>query len=152
MRMATQLGPGAFFWTFAACLVMVLLFLRWTREAVRLVITLAGAGLLDTALKAAFHRPRPAPFFDTPLPNSYSFPSGHALFALCFYCTLAALLAARVRSRAVRVTIWTVAVALIAAIGLSRIYLGVHYPSDVIAGYAVALVWVLAVKIGERIL
>jgi undecaprenyl-diphosphatase len=152
MRIATQLGPGVFFWTLAACLVLVLLFLRRSREAARLVITLGGAGLLDLTLKDALHRPRPAPFFGTPLPDSYSFPSGHALFSLCFYGTLATLLVARVRSRAARVAIWTATVALIAAIGLSRIYLGVHYPSDVIAGYAVALAWVLVMRIGERIL
>jgi undecaprenyl-diphosphatase len=52
------------------------------------------------------------------------------------------LLCARIESRAIRIHIWTVAAALIAAIGLSRIYLGVHYPSDVVAGYIAAAAWV----------
>lgn len=152
MRIATALGPGVFFWVSAACVVVVLLYLRRTRDAARLLITLAGAGLLDMSLKAGFHRPRPAPFFDTPLPHSYSFPSGHALFSLCLYGTLAVLLRARARRPATRVAIWLLAIALIALIGLSRIYLGVHYPSDVIAGYAVALVWMLAAGIVDRML
>jgi membrane-associated phospholipid phosphatase len=152
MRTVTELGPGVFFWVAAACVAVVLLYRRRTPDAARLVITLAGAGLLDMTLKAAFHRPRPVPFFDTPLPDSYSFPSGHALFSLCFYGTLAALLAGRTRRPALRVAVWVLGVALIVLIGLSRIYLGVHYPSDVIAGYAVGLAWLLAVRMGERVL
>jgi len=102
---------------------------------------MAGALVLDISLKYAFHRQRPTPFF-VPLPHTYSFPSGHALFSFCFYGVLAGLIADRVKSRAVEVCVWVAAALLIAAIGLSRIYLGVHYPTDVIAGYVAAAVWV----------
>lgn len=114
---------------------------RWRRAAIWLAVSLAGALVLELTLKFAFHRPRPTPFF-VPIPSTYSFPSGHALFSFCFYGVLAGLLSGRTRSLPLRVLIWTLAVLLVLAIGLSRIYLGVHFPSDVIAGYLTASLWV----------
>jgi undecaprenyl-diphosphatase len=115
--------------------------LRWKRAALWLAIAMIGSLLLDLALKYAYHRARPAAFFGA-APASYSFPSGHALCSLCFYGVLAGLLSARIKSLPWRIVVWTVAAMLIISIGLSRIYLGVHYPSDVLAGYLAATVWV----------
>lgn len=123
---------------------------RWRRAAVILVITLAGALVLEVALKDGFHRRRPTPYFGITAPNSFSFPSGHALFSFAFFGTLAALSSSRVRRRTVRVAIWASAVLIILLIGFSRIYLGVHYPTDVIAGYLTAFIWVSAVALGDR--
>jgi len=109
-------------------------------QAMMLIIAMAGALTLEIGLKHVFHRARPEPYFNVPLPSSYSFPSGHALAAACFYGMLASLVSARVRRRAAKVVIWIVCVAMVALIGVSRIYLGVHYPSDVIAGYMAACV------------
>lgn len=114
-------------------------------SAVLFAITMIGATILDFLLKIAFVRERPIPYFDTPLPSSYSFPSGHALFSLCFYGSLAWIWAAHPVGNGKRTAVWTAAALLIFFIGLSRIYLGVHYPTDVIAGYLAAFVWVLAV-------
>ena len=125
----------------AVVTLIVFLRLRWRRAAVWLVTTIVGALVLDLTLKYAFHRARPAPFF-VPLPHTYSFPSGHALVSFCFYGVLAGLLAGRTRSLFFRILIWVCAALLVTAIGLSRIYLGVHYPSDVIAGYLAATLWV----------
>ena len=122
---------------------------RRRRAALWLVVTLAGATVLDLTLKFAFHRPRPAPFFG-PLPRTYSFPSGHALFSFCFYGVLAGLVAGRVRSIWLRIVIWLAAGLLVFAIGLSRIYLGVHHPSDVIAGYLTATLWVATMIFLDR--
>lgn len=119
----------------------VFLYFRWRRATMWLAITILGAVVLDLSLKYAFHRARPAPFF-VDLPQTYSFPSGHALFSFCFYGVLAGLLMGRTKSRLAPVLIWLAAAILVAAIGLSRIYLGVHYPSDVIAGYLAATLWV----------
>jgi undecaprenyl-diphosphatase len=124
--------------------------LRWRRAALWLTITLAGALILNLSLKFAFHRQRPTPFFGPP-PHTYSFPSGHALFSLCFYGVLAGLLADRIQSWPAKICIWSVAAVLIAAIGLSRIYLGVHYPTDVIAGYLTAGVWVSSMIAFDRV-
>lgn len=134
----------------AAILALVLfLWFRWRRATAWLSVTLAGALVLDMTLKVAFHRLRPTPFFG-PLPRTYSFPSGHALFSFCFYGVLAGLLAGRVRSLPWRILIWTFAALLVFAIGLSRIYLGVHYPSDVVAGYLTATIWVATMVALDR--
>ncbi|HXM94917.1 MAG TPA: phosphatase PAP2 family protein [Candidatus Dormibacteraeota bacterium] len=121
------------------------------RAAALIAITWAGAVGLDVVLKHAFHRARPEPYFGT-APSSYGFPSGHALGSMCFYGALAAILSAQTRNRRARLGIWTMAAVLIAMIGFSRVYLGVHYPSDVIAGYCAGVVWVGAVGIAARIL
>jgi undecaprenyl-diphosphatase len=142
----------------AMCLVVVCvsLYFRHARTAALLAITMLGVAALDVALKHAFHRPRPVAFFGA-TPSSYSFPSGHALGSLCFYGILAAILAPRARGRGAKFCVWMVAVLLVGMIGFSRIYLGVHYPSDVIAGYCAAAAWVGAVgfldgtlRTGER--
>jgi membrane-associated phospholipid phosphatase len=135
------------------CVVILSAFLyfRRLRLAALLGITMIGMAALDFSLKLAFHRPRPVAFFG-PVPSSYSFPSGHAFGALCFYGVLAAIFAARTSPKAAKFCIWTGAVLLIGMIGLSRIYLGVHYPSDVIAGYCAGAVWVAAVGLLDQIL
>ena len=117
------------------------LIFRWRRAALWLFLSVAGADVLILTLKYGFHRQRPAAFFGAE-PTSYSFPSGHSLASFCFYMVLAGLLSSRVRSPGLRIVVWIVASLLVAAIGLSRIYLGVHYPSDVIGGYLAAAVWV----------
>src|SRR5215467_4606614 len=139
-KIASWLGEYGVTIAFVIALALFLV-LRWRRAAAWLTITLAGALVLDLSLKYAFHRQRPTPFFG-PLPHTYSFPSGHALFSFCFYGVLAGLIADRVKSRAAEACVWVGAALLVAAIGLSRIYLGVHYPTDVIAGYVAAAVWV----------
>ena len=128
----------------------IFLRLKWRRAAIFLLLTLAGGLVLEVTLKYAFHRPRPAPFFGE-VPSTYSFPSGHSLMSFCVYGALAGLLSHRVRSAGVRVVVWVVAAALVAAIGVSRIYLGVHYPSDVIAGYLAAALWVSALLAADRV-
>ena len=134
------LGVGFTIW-FAA--------LNWKRGIGVFLMTMAGAGVLLNSLKFSFRRARPEPYFDTVLPSSYSFPSGHALFALCFFGILAWLIAARVKNRAAQVLVWAFAAWLIFLIGVSRIYLGVHYPSDVVAGYAAGFVWIFTVAFGD---
>lgn len=124
--------------------------LRWRRGAVWLAVAMTGSLVLDLTLKYIYHRTRPTAYFGT-APHSYSFPSGHALCSFCFYGVLAGLLSARTRPLAWRVVIWVVAAALVIAIGLSRIYLGVHYPSDVLAGYLAAAVWVGTVIVLDHV-
>jgi undecaprenyl-diphosphatase len=121
--------------------ITIFLLARWYRAALWITVSLTGAALLNASLKLAFHRPRPPAFFG-PQPDTFSFPSGHALVCACFYGVLAGLIADRIRSLYWRVLIWVVSLIVIAGVGLSRIYLGVHYPSDVIAGYLAAAVWV----------
>ena len=130
----------------------VFLLRGWRRGALLVLVTIAGAWLLDTGLKLAFARVRPTPFYDYyPAPSSYSFPSGHALFSVCFFGGLAVLLTHRIRGRVAQVTVWLLALIIILLIGSSRVYLGVHYPTDVVGGYAVGMAWVTAVAFGDRL-
>lgn len=148
MVMISALGANMLLAIFMLA-VAIFLLVHWRRAAMWLLISIAGALVLDLTLKHAFHRPRPTPFFGS-LPHSYSFPSGHALFSFCFYGVLAGVLTARMRSPRLRAIVWIVAAALVVAIGLSRIYLGVHYPSDALAGYLAAAVWVSTIVALDR--
>ena len=123
---------------------------RWWRGIGWLLITMLGATVLDITLKHGFHRARPEPFFGA-LPHTYSFPSGHSLFSFCFYGVLAGLINARVRSWWLRVVLFVAAAGMIGLIGLSRIYLGVHYPSDVLAGYLAGAIWVSTMALVDRL-
>jgi membrane-associated phospholipid phosphatase len=151
MQAFSVLGSIAVMTTLVPVAICGLIYFHRPRAATVLAIAMVGAGGLDIGLKYAFHRARPVAFFGTS-PGSYSFPSGHALASLCFYGSLAAILSARLRGRTAKTGIWIVAAFLVAMIGLSRIYLGVHYPSDVIAGYCAASAWVGTVVFLDRTL
>ena len=114
------------------------------RSAWMLAAAMVGSAALENGLKYAFQRARPDPFFGLAAPESYSFPSGHALFSACLYGAIAWRLGVGAKVLSRRAAIWATALALIFAIGLSRIYLGVHYPSDVLGGWLVATFWLAA--------
>jgi undecaprenyl-diphosphatase len=143
-------GPG---WLVPLGVGLAIAFLvrGWRRGALLIVVTMAGTGLLDNVLKLSFGRTRPEAFFDYPLPLSHSFPSGHAFFSASLLGGFAVLISGRIRSQVLRALLWVVTISLILLIGFSRVYLGVHYPSDVLAGYAAAIVWVTAVALGDRL-
>lgn len=117
--------------------------------AALLTVTMVGALVLENGLKFSFQRVRPPPFFGSE-PLTYSFPSGHALFSLCFYFGLATAAARSMQSGAIKTGIWLAAVFLVLAIGGTRIYLGVHYPSDVLGGYLVAIAWIAILLSAEQ--
>jgi len=150
MRLLSTVGSGVVLTGFSIVLVLIFIGLEWRRAGALLATAMGGAVVLDLTLKDLFPRPRPEPFFDLAAPHSYSFPSGHALASFCFFGVLAGLIMARVSARLARVIIWLAAALLVAAIGFSRVYLGVHYPTDVLAGYAAAAVWVSAVVAVDR--
>ncbi|MGH7579198.1 MAG: phosphatase PAP2 family protein [Gemmatimonadales bacterium] len=130
----------------------VFLIRGWRRGALLVLVTLTGAALLDVGLKALFARARPQAFFEYyPTPTSFSFPSGHALVATCLFGGITVLVTHRLETRVAQVLVWLGAVALVLLVGVSRIYLGVHYPTDVIGGFAVGVVWVTAVALGDRL-
>jgi undecaprenyl-diphosphatase len=130
---------------------VVFLLRGWRRGGILVGVTLTGALLLNWGLKTIFARVRPEAFFQYyPAPESYSFPSGHALVATCFFGGVAVLWSHRLRSRLAQTLVWAAALVSIFLIGVSRVYLGVHYPTDVIGGYAVGTVWVASVALGDR--
>ncbi len=119
-----------------------------TWETVVLFSSLAGGWLLNTVLKHAFQRTRPDIQHLIEV-GGYSFPSGHAMISTAFYGMLGYLLWLYLRERSMPA--WPVIVltmCLVFFIGVSRVYLGVHFPSDVIAGFAAGGVWLIACIIG----
>jgi undecaprenyl-diphosphatase len=141
MRGLTHLG-SSIFW------VPVGIFLAWRlaargqrQAAVLLALAALGGEAWQQGLKLLFRRPRPEAFFGLAEPETYSFPSGHSMASGCFYGSLAMIAAAQARSGARRRAIWAGAAALIGVVGFSRIYLGVHYPTDVLGGYLASLAW-----------
>ena len=135
MRAITALG---YYWV----VVPLSLFFRRGHAlyAVLLLISSAGAALLATFLKYLFQRPRPELFESDYTASFYSFPSGHATIAVAFYGTLALLIALRLQDWR-RWAVLVVGAALALLLGLSRLYLGVHYPTDILAGYLAATLW-----------
>jgi membrane-associated phospholipid phosphatase len=141
MRGVTQLGSTAFLLPLGIIVVWRLIATGRRQAAVLLVVAAVGGEAWDQGLKHLFHRPRPEAFFGLPQPENYSFPSGHSMASACFYGALAMIAATEARSRTRRRAIWAAAAALVGCVGLSRIYLGLHYPSDVLGGYLAALAW-----------
>ena len=104
-------------------------------------LTVPGGMLLNVLLKYTFQRPRPS--FEEPLVTlaTYSFPSGHASGATLFYGFLAAYLVCRLRGNGVRALVVAAGTVMVALVALSRVYLGAHYLSDVVAGIAFGSAW-----------
>ncbi len=146
MRAITQLGSVNFLVPAGAVVAWRLYVGGRPRAAVLLAITAVGAQAFDQVLKFDFRRPRPEVFFGAAQPSTYSFPSGHSVESCCFYGVLAAILAAGTMSWRKKGAIWAAASAVTVAVGLSRVYLGVHYPTDVVGGWALAIVWVGIVR------
>lgn len=121
---------------------VTLVILWWRREwqeAKIFAIACLGALILNTGLKLFFAKPRPQLWSRLISEASFSFPSGHALGSFVLYGFLAYLLATHYPKFAK--AIYSLTVIVIAAIGLSRMYLGVHWPTDIIAGYGVGFLW-----------
>lgn len=143
------LGSGLATWIVLGVGSLVLWFTRHHISVLLLWIALLGGRLLSAELKAIFDRPRPEPLswdlaiFGSPIdfPASPSFPSGHAVTSVILFGTLAYLVVRLEPTVALRRLTLVVAALLILLIGLSRVYLGVHYPSDVLAGYLAGFVW-----------
>ena len=111
--------------------------------ALYVVVAIAGSTLISFLVKAGLERPRPDLFPHGAPVYTASFPSGHATGAAATYLTLGALLARFQAHRRLKVYLLTLAVILTLLIGLSRLYLGVHWPSDVVAGWTLGASWAL---------
>ena len=111
------------------------------RDAALLAAAVIGSTLLNTALKAVFQRDRPDFWEHLVVEHSYSFPSGHAMASM----SLAASLVVIAWSTRWRWTAIVVGAVYVLVVGLSRNYLGVHFPSDILAGWCVAVLWVTVV-------
>lgn len=116
---------------------------RKHRMVVFLLAATGGGMIVSSLLKGVFNRPRPTLVPHLSRVFTTSFPSGHSLMSAVVYLTLGALLASVVGKRKHRVYIIFLAVLLTILVGGSRVYLGVHYPTDVLAGWTAGLIWAL---------
>lgn len=142
MEVVTFFGGSV--WTVGVSVVgtAILTWRRMWRDALVLLTSVMGAALLVAVLKVLVQRPRPD--FIEPLIHAggYSFPSGHATTGTALYLTLGLLASGWVKRWEIRIYILLGSLAVIAVIGFSRLYLGVHYVSDVLAGFALGAFWV----------
>jgi len=140
----TWLGTGLSLVTLSALVCALLVLSGRRREASFLAVSAGGAALLNGALKLAFHRARPglALVYLATEPSSFSFPSGHAMGSMGVFASMAVLVCTTRASRAVRFLSALLAALLVIGVGLSRVYLGVHFPSDVVGGQLAGGAWV----------
>jgi undecaprenyl-diphosphatase len=143
MRDLTALGSAPVLVLFVLSVAGSLAVRRQYHALVLLIVATAGGELLNAMLKGVFARPRPSVVPHLTEVRSLSFPSGHAMDSAVIYLTLAALLARLVAPLALKVYFLALAFFLTFLVGFSRVYLGVHYPSDVLAGWTAGLAWAL---------
>jgi undecaprenyl-diphosphatase len=149
-RDATALG-GAGWLTFFTGVVAGYLWLdRKYRMTLFLLAATVGGLLISGAMKLLFSRPRPDVVPHLSHVATSSFPSGHSLLSAVVYLTLGALLSAVTPQRRLKIYVLVVAILLSVVVGVSRVYLGVHYPTDVLAGWMVGLVWALLCLLTAR--
>ncbi|WP_239551290.1 phosphatase PAP2 family protein [Paenibacillus elgii] len=140
MKGITELGS---FQTLSVLLLVSVSLMVWRRkkwEALFFMVAVTGGMLFNQLLKQIFERQRPI-LHRIVEETGYSFPSGHSMGSIVFYGMLAMLLLMFVKSPVLKLLIAVTAGCLIIMIGVSRIYLGVHYPSDVAAGFAAGAAW-----------
>lgn len=113
------------------------------RAAVFVVLAIAGGIALSFALKTGFDRPRPDLVSHGSIVYTASFPSGHSMMSAVVYLTLGTLLARFQSRRRLKVYVIAVAVLVTLAVGVSRVYLGVHWPTDILAGWAAGAAWAM---------
>jgi len=143
VRDVTSLGSYTIVVLVSLVAVFYLLMRRSWRGALLVGLSVLGGIVLSNVLKFGFARPRPELVPPAVEVFSNSFPSGHAILSAVTYLTLGALLAELHASRWIRLYFLSLAFLIVTAVGLSRIYLGVHYPTDVLAGWCIGAAWAL---------
>ncbi len=142
--------------TFITLVVVSFLTLQGKRHAALLVLVAVAGGLLvSSLLKSGFDRPRPELVSHGAMIFTASFPSGHSMLSAVTYLTLGALLARVQPNRRLKGFLMAVACLLTMLVGVSRVYLGVHWPTDVLAGWAAgaawaSLCWIIAMRLQAR--
>jgi undecaprenyl-diphosphatase len=145
----TALGSGASVWMVVVVGSVFLWATRHQYSAALLWVAALGSSMVSSTLKFSFDRPRPQLFeWRTDYAGLSSFPSGHATTAMVVYATLAYLVIRLEPTHRLRRLTIAIAALVVLLIGITRLYLGVHYPSDVIAGYLIGAVWATVCALG----
>ncbi len=146
----TALGSGWVLGVVVAAIAGFMLLQGLRRTALFVLVASIGGWLLNSVLKELFQRARPEVVPHLRDVMSLSFPSGHAMTSAAVYLTLGALLMRVADRRATKIYCMTFAMLLAGLVGITRVYLGVHYPTDVLAGWLVGLSWALFCWLLER--
>ena len=146
----TSLGGATVIGLTVAAVVGFLLLQGMSRTALFVLLASAGGWLLNNVLKTVFARPRPEVVPHLHEVMSLSFPSGHAMTSAAVYLTLGAMLMRLSERRITKIYCMGVAMLATLLIGSTRLYLGVHYPTDVLAGWLIGMSWALMCWLVER--
>ena len=130
-RYATLLGAPVAIVASAVLIVLFLVVQKQSADAMRIALIMLAASVLDMPFKYLVHRPRPVEIIAGSMPDSFSFPSGHVLFATAIYVGIACVVR--------RNLVWGAAGLLIVMVAFSRLGLGVHYPTDILGGFLAGL-------------
>ena len=152
MRDITSLGSTSILVLVTVSVAAYFLVRRQPRTALFMLAAVTGGQVLGTLLKLGVERPRPELVPHLMNETSYSFPSGHAMMSAVTFLTLGSLAARALKDRAARVYVLSLAVAATLLVGVSRIYLGVHWPSDVLGGWCAGFAWALACWLAARLM
>jgi undecaprenyl-diphosphatase len=148
----SALGGFTIMWFFSAALFGFFMLIQRPLEAGLFAFSVVGSSLLNAGVKRLIARPRPFVVPHLATVSNGSFPSGHAMLSATAYLALAALTANAMPAELIRIYVVSITIVVVLAIGLSRIYLGVHWPSDVLGGWCLGAAWALMFSIIEAAL
>ena len=152
VRDITALGSSAVLILITTATIVYLLLIRRPATALFIFIAVAGGQVLSSLLKLEVDRPRPDLVSHLVDETSLSFPSGHAMLSAVTYLTLGSLAARFLPDRRTKIFALGLAVLITLLVGLSRVYLGVHWPSDVLAGWCAGFAWAMLCWLAARLL
>ena len=152
MRDITSFGSASVLALITTSTILYLLLIRRPAAALLIFVAVAGGQVLSSLLKVGIDRPRPELVSHLVVETSLSFPSGHAMLSAVTYLTLGSLAARFLHGRATKIYVLSLAVLVTLLVGVSRIYLGVHWPSDVLAGWCAGFAWAMLCWLAARML
>src|SRR5688572_4937435 len=146
----TKLGSGLYLWIIGAAAGLIFIMLRWFRTLFLFILLMAGQAALHHGFKWIFARPRPSALINYRAVESFSFPSGHTFASLCLYGMIAWIVTRQIENPAVTAAVWILTGILILLIAASRVYIGIHYPTDVLAALLAGSIWMAAVMSADH--
>lgn len=147
-QLLTHFGNATFLAPFGVVLIVALFLKKRRLESVVILLSLGVSEVVNEILKLIFARPRPVGFNLIDLPDSFSFPSGHAMIAPGFYLMLALLIARWYEEKSWSAYVQPVVFVFVVLLAASRVYLGVHFLSDVLTGFCLSMCWYFCVRWG----
>ncbi|RWA60702.1 phosphatase PAP2 family protein [Mesorhizobium sp.] len=152
VRDVTALGSSAVLVLITTATIIYLLLIRRPATALFVFVAVAGGQVLSSLLKFEVDRPRPELVSHLVNETSLSFPSGHAMLSAVTYLTLGSLAARFLPDHTTKIFVLGLAVLTTVLVGASRVYLGVHWPSDVLAGWCAGFAWAMLCWLAARLL